>query len=259
MVHLTVVHLSVVHRLFFAALAVCGLLYSLEGTRIGNNLERTLLEGAAAVWVMEQVDLPAVSSASPVVSISSSSTASGNGTAPAVEIVPESAIRELDERAVLAFLRGRHTGMSRIDEENVARTVVREARRHDLDPALVLAVIEVESGGYYHAISHVGAMGLMQLLPGTAKEMADNLGIEWNGPDSLFDPIINVRLGTAYIKQLADRFGDVSTALAAYNWGPTRIDQRIRKGSGVPSIYIERVMKAFDVALSRRQDLPTSG
>jgi len=242
-------------RIFFAGLALCGLFYGIhciEGADAkAAGLARTLLEDTAAAWVLEQVELPAVSAAGPSIG--------SEQPEPVLDVALEATTTELDERAVLAFLRSRHTGMSRLDEENVARTVVREARRHDLDPALVLAVIQVESGGYYHAISHVGAMGLMQLLPATAKEMADSLGLEWHGPESLFDPVMNVQLGTAYIKHLADRFGDVSTALAAYNWGPTRIDRRIRKGTGVPSIYIERVMKAFDVALSKRQAVPTSG
>lgn len=160
---------------------------------------------------------------------------------------------DIDERAVLSFLRSRHTGLSRIDELNVARAVVGEARRYDLDPALVLAVIQVESGGYSLAVSQVGAVGLMQLLPTTAEELAGKLNLDWRGPDSLFDPVLNIQLGTAYIRQLADRYGDVTTALAAYNWGPSRIDRRIRTGIGIPSIYSERVMKAFDVALSRRQ------
>jgi soluble lytic murein transglycosylase-like protein len=164
-----------------------------------------------------------------------------------------------DERAVLAFLRSRHTGLSRFEEVNVARAVVREARRNDLDPDLVLAVIQVESGGYNLAASHVGALGLMQLLPSTAEELARHLGLDWRGPDSLFDPVLNVTLGTAYIKQLENRYGDVSTALAAYNWGPGRIDRRIRTGSGVPSIYRDRVMKALDVSQIRRANLPTSG
>lgn len=164
-----------------------------------------------------------------------------------------------DERAVLSFLRSRHTGLSQHDEENVARAVVHEAKRHDLDPALVLAVIQVESGGFNFATSHVGALGLMQLLPSTAEELANRANLDWRGTDSLFDPVMNVKLGTAYIKHLADKYGDVSTALAAYNWGPGRIDRRIRKGSSVPSVYIERVMKAFDVALSRREDSPTAG
>ncbi len=164
---------------------------------------------------------------------------------------------DTDERAVLAFLRSRHTGLAHHDELNVARTVVAEARRNGFDPALVLAVIQVESGGYNLAVSHVGAMGLMQLLPATAEELANRLDLDWRGPDSLFDPVLNVKLGTAYIKHLSDRYGDVTTALAAYNWGPGRIDKRIRKGSGLPSIYTNRIMKARKLAEARREALPT--
>ncbi|MCH8925279.1 MAG: transglycosylase SLT domain-containing protein [Proteobacteria bacterium] len=125
-----------------------------------------------------------------------------------------------------------------------------------VDPARVLAVSQVESGGYYLAVSHVGAIGLMQLIPATAEELAGKLELDWRGPDSLFDPVINVKLGTAYIKHLADRYGDVSTALAAYNWGPTRIDRRIRIGSGVPSRYSKLVMKAFKPISSKRTTPP---
>lgn len=225
-------------RIFLAGLVSCALFYRFAAA----CLEGAVFAAATAACMIEQAELPAIGEAAIPARL-----------AAAVGATPS----DPDERAVLEFLRSRHTGMSRFDEENVARAVVREARRHGLDPALVLAVIQVESGGYYLAVSHVGALGLMQLLPATAEELAGKLGVDWRGPDSLFDPVVNVQLGTAYIKHLADRYGDVSTALAAYNWGPTRIDRRIRKGSGIPSIYSERVMRAFDVALSRRQLQPT--
>ena len=134
------------------------------------------------------------------------------------------------------------------EREQIAlvRTILREARIHDLEPSLVVAVIEVESAGYHLAVSEVGAMGLMQLLPSTGKELAGQMGIEWKGPDTLFDPIINVRLGTAYLSQLTSRYGNVNTALAAYNWGPGRIDRRLRRGATVPSRYIQQVRRAVD-------------
>jgi soluble lytic murein transglycosylase len=147
---------------------------------------------------------------------------------------------------ILNRLSMRHTGLPERERVALARTILREARAHDLDPGLVLAVIEVESAGYHLAVSHVGAMGLMQLLPSTGKELADRMNIEWKGPDTLFDPIINVKLGTAYLRQLTDRFGSVHTALAAYNWGPGRINRRLRRGATVPSRYIEQVMRAVD-------------
>jgi soluble lytic murein transglycosylase len=147
---------------------------------------------------------------------------------------------------ILSRFAMRHTALSERERIALVHTIIREARAQNLDPNLVVAVIEVESAGYHLAVSHVGAMGLMQLLPSTGKELAAQMNIEWKGPDTLFDPIINVRLGTAYLRQLADRFGSVHTALAAYNWGPGRINRRLRRGATVPSGYIEQVMRAVD-------------
>jgi soluble lytic murein transglycosylase len=147
----------------------------------------------------------------------------------------------------------RHTGLPVHERLRVAQTIVNEARVQKLDPRLVIAVIEVESAGYPLAVSHVGAMGLMQLLPSTAEEVAQKLEIEWMGDDTLFDPVVNVKLGTAYLRELADRYDDVNLALAAYNWGPGRIDRRIRRGAAIPSKYIEQVMNAY-----KRQATPAS-
>jgi len=147
---------------------------------------------------------------------------------------------------ILDRLSMRHTALPERERIALVQTILQEARAHNLDPGLVVAVIEVESAGYHLAVSHVGAMGLMQLLPSTGKELAGRMNIEWKGPDTLFDPIINVKLGTAYLSQLADRYGSVDTALAAYNWGPGRIDRRLRRGATVPSRYTERVMRVLD-------------
>ena len=144
----------------------------------------------------------------------------------------------------------RHTGLPAHERAQLARTIIREARAQDLDPDLVIAVIEVESAGYHLAVSHVGAMGLMQLMPATGEELARKHEVEWMGNDTLFDPTINVKLGTAYLRQLADRYGNVAVALAAYNWGPGAIDRRIRRGDTVPSKYIEQVMRAYDRDMS---------
>ena len=57
--------------------------------------------------------------------------------------------------------------------------------------------------------------------------------------------IVNVRLGVSYLQELVRRFGSVSTALAAYNWGPTRIAERLRRGESIPVVYPQRVMVAY--------------
>jgi soluble lytic murein transglycosylase-like protein len=173
---------------------------------------------------------------------------------PPVSAAPTLAARspeqEADDAAIRQIIKRfsiRHTALPERERIALAHTIVREAKAQNLDPGLVMAVIEVESAGYHLAESRVGALGLMQLLPSTGRELAGKLDVPWKGPDTLFDPTINVRLGTAYLRELADRYdGSLSTALAAYNWGPGRIDRRIRRGATVPSKYIEQVMSAVD-------------
>ncbi|MBW2273358.1 MAG: lytic transglycosylase domain-containing protein [Deltaproteobacteria bacterium] len=214
--------------------------------------------GRSSFLCVALVGFAALSCQPPSVSFDSGATARSlvAGTppvsAPGVQEHDAAPVANADELEVLAYLWGRHTGLSRDEESALASTVVAEAIRHDMDVEMVLAVIHVESGGYHLAVSSVGALGLMQLLPSTAEELAHKLGIDWRGPDTLFDPVTNVTLGVAYLKQLENRFGSISTALAAYNWGPGRIDRRLRRGKVLPAEYIEQVMRAYDRAIQQR-------
>jgi soluble lytic murein transglycosylase-like protein len=138
-----------------------------------------------------------------------------------------------------------HTGLGRFELEAVARTVVEEAERHGVPAALVLGVIQVESGYYNFAVSRKGALGLMQIMPATGRHLARELGVRWDGPATLFDPVRNVRLGVAYLARLERRYGRLDTALAAYNWGPGAISARLRDGLEVPEDYARDVLDAY--------------
>ena len=96
----------------------------------------------------------------------------------------------------------------------------------------------------------------MQLRPATAEAVAARAGVPWHGRRTLFDPVANVRLGVTYLEELVRRFGSVSTALAAYNWGPTRISKRLRHGQSVPVAYAQRVLACLPPNI-RLQDLST--
>lgn len=154
-------------------------------------------------------------------------------------------------KAIADLLRSRRTGLTGHEVARLAHTIVREAERHHFDPWLVLAVMAVESGFYNFAVSNKGAMGLMQVMPPTGEELAARKGIPWDGPTTLFDPIVNVRLGVAYLRQLSDRYGHIQLALAAYNWGPGRIDRRLQHGTEVPAEYAQLVLDAYDRTQAR--------
>jgi hypothetical protein len=147
--------------------------------------------------------------------------------------------------AIAAGLREVRTGLLPAEVDHVARVLVRECQGADLSPDLVLALIHVESSGYNFASSRAGALGLMQLRPPTGRAVARRLGVAWRGRETLFDPGINVRLGIAYLRELLDRYGDVHTALAAYNWGPARVSSMLDRGDDLPSLYPRRVLSAF--------------
>jgi hypothetical protein len=134
------------------------------------------------------------------------------------------------------------TGHSRpamtIDRDGAERLVREAAERHHIDPALVRAVIETESGWNATAKSNKGALGLMQLIPTTAVRF---------GVNDAFNPQQNVDAGVRYLKTLLQRYnGNLDLALAAYNAGEGAVD----KARGVPAFretrdYVQKVQNAY--------------
>jgi soluble lytic murein transglycosylase len=131
-------------------------------------------------------------------------------------------------------------------------TIVRaHARNYELSPTLLAAVIYAESKFDADARSDAGAVGLMQLLPETARGIAVRTGGDKFVDSDLLDPEINVRYGSWYLRHLLDRYHDVRTALAAYHAGQGNVDAWLRDGGGirVPETrhYVEKVLDAQEV------------
>jgi soluble lytic murein transglycosylase len=123
--------------------------------------------------------------------------------------------------------------------QEMADAISDASLRYDVPPETILAVIRIESGFDVNATSEAGAVGLMQLLPSTAEEVARELAIPWKGEEQLRDPAFNIRLGTHYLTKLLTRFDDLSQALAAYNEGPERVADR----APATSDYARRVLQ----------------
>ena len=156
---------------------------------------------------------------------------------------------DISQNADFRSLTGKHSTKSFYDLRSKFRRkkerlfhpiILQVASRHDIDPALVKAIIMAESGYNPNAVSKRGAKGLMQLMPSTAEAL---------GVEDAFNPEQNISGGVRYFKLLVNRFdGDVKLALAAYNAG----SKIVRHYQGVPPFksthyYIEKVFRYYEL------------
>jgi soluble lytic murein transglycosylase-like protein len=151
-------------------------------------------------------------------------------------IVPDEFVEEVVPEVIAAVGRG----------GDLRALATEAARRHGVDPELVLAMVAAESAFRPDAVSPKGAKGLMQLMPATAREL---------GVADSFDPLQNLDGGTRYLKQLLAMYnGDVKKAVAAYNAGPGAVQRH----KGVPPYretlhYVKRVLREYQAAAAAKE------
>ncbi|MFZ2493603.1 MAG: lytic transglycosylase domain-containing protein [Thermoanaerobaculia bacterium] len=161
------------------------------------------------------------------------------------EIVEE--VRKMAEDGVFPQRSWRFTDASGpLFQSKYNDTIVKAARHHDVDAALVSAVIKAESDYNPRVVSHKGARGLMQLMPATAKRF---------GVSNSFDPEENIYGGTKYLRWLLEKFdGNADHAVAAYNAG----EGNVAKYNGVPPFretvnYINRIARHIRRAIDEQR------
>lgn len=155
---------------------------------------------------------------------------------------PEDPLREL-AREVLT------RESAELDPEQcdaVAEVAADVERRHGIPVLLLMAVIAQESRFDPEAVGPRGALGLMQLRPFVAADVAERYGIDYEGRPTLFDPAENVTLGARYLAELQERFDSLTLALGAYNKGPTRAARDVRRGQTPGRRYVSRVFLHYD-------------
>ncbi|MBF0157939.1 MAG: lytic transglycosylase domain-containing protein [Magnetococcales bacterium] len=122
---------------------------------------------------------------------------------------------------------------SRQNEARFADVIQKAASSYDLDERLLRAVIRVESGFNPRAVSPVGAQGMMQLMPGTARDL---------GVTDAFDPEQNIMAGARYLRQLLNRYqGEQNLALAAYNWGMGNLERNPQAMPAETRNYVAKI------------------
>lgn len=129
-------------------------------------------------------------------------------------------------------------GISRALAENIYDNAVEAG----IDPKLAFGLVKTESGFKPRAVSHVGARGLTQVMPKTARWLMPG-----TSADDLFDEATNLRLGFRYLNQLVDKYqGDTKLALLAYNRGPGTVDRVLKRGGDPDNGYADKVFNFAD-------------
>lgn len=127
--------------------------------------------------------------------------------------------------------------------KKIIGTVIKSSERTNLDPYLILCIIEIESSYRIHAISGKGAVGLMQIKPSVANSIANQ--ILKDEKYDLHNPEHNITIGTFYLSRLIEYFGDLEKALLAYNIGPTRVMEILKSNEKPPDRYLKKIKGCY--------------
>jgi soluble lytic murein transglycosylase len=156
----------------------------------------------------------------------------------------------------LLFVRGPAFWQRQYYPLHYTTQIADSSARHRINPFLVAAVINAESGWRPEIRSSAGAVGLMQLLPETAKDLAKAglVDSKTYPVGQLTDPAVNIEYGTAYLRYLVDRYHEVETALAAYNAGLRHADTWAKKGGNIRTAIAFPETKTYVLKVVRGRD-----
>jgi len=146
---------------------------------------------------------------------------------------------------ILKYIRKYSSNIEIEEAKLLADLIKKECKRYNLNPYLVLAIIKVESSFNPMAVSSKGAMGLMQMMPETARYIAPKKGITIDDESIIADPLVNVELGIYYFYNLLKRYNKLESALFAYNYGPTKFETLISREDSKVKVpkYVTKVIK----------------
>ncbi len=176
--------------------------------------------------------------------------------------VQAEALKDYELAKIRAALELQPSRMSEANRIRLTRSIAEASEENSLDPLLVMAIIEVESRFDHRAVSPQGALGLMQVQPVAVAALAEEGKVAAAQPHrklNLKDPAVNVKIGAAYLAHLKNLFGDLKTALTAYNAGPTWVSAMLAAKQALPLGYAARVLAArrsLETRLARLEIVP---
>jgi soluble lytic murein transglycosylase-like protein len=164
-------------------------------------------------------------------------------------------IEELEQKVkILDIIEEYQIGFTKDEITTLADVIYEESDKFSLDPLLILSVIIAESSFRKHQVSEMGAEGLMQVMPATARTVAEKWGIQWPQREGLSNLGLNVRVGTAYLFELILEFKDIKRGITAYNIGESVTREYLHFGAAPPARYYNRVKHVYQELRSRFAD-----
>lgn len=166
------------------------------------------------------------------------------------EGLPDVGAVEVDPLAsVASALEDCPSALSAAQRQSIARVIRDESDQHGYDPLFITALVQVESGCLPTARGN-GALGLVQLLPSTARDVARRNGVRWQGERTLTEPASNIQLGLTYLDELEEQLGDSYRAVAAFNLGPARV-AHMSSRSAQRTTYVRKVLARYEELLAQ--------
>ena len=167
------------------------------------------------------------------------------------QVIPSTDMAQSDPVARIAErLLECSTSLRENDRWQLAMIIDEESQQQGYDPLFATALMMVESGCSATARSPRGGVGLLQIRPETARQVARDADLPWNGAHTLIHPEVNVRLGLEYLAQLEERFNDPLIAVAAYNMGPERV-ARMHPRRARGTSYVRKVLGRYEALVAR--------
>jgi soluble lytic murein transglycosylase len=157
-------------------------------------------------------------------------------------------ISELEEKLqIMQVIEDFQIGFNDEQKQSLAAVIYDECKKYDYDPLFLLAVIYTESSFKKGQVSSKGAEGLMQIRPFVGKSLAHKLGLEYEEDQTLFEPGVNIQMGSRHLFDMILKFKDVRQAIISYNLGETALRDRLRQDRPLPKSYLNKVMENYNM------------
>lgn len=159
------------------------------------------------------------------------------------------------EKYILRKVRSALPNHTDLQTHAITNTIIKEANKFGFDPLFILAMIEQESGIRPNMRGTSGEIGLMQLLPKTARWIAKKHKIKYYTDKQLRDPVFNIKLGVRYLAYLHNQFPKAYLSVSAYNMGPKNVNKLLKKNKQ-PEVYFGHVLRRYKRFYAETQAVP---